>query len=566
MELPRVAARDAWHDRGMTTRCDVVVVGAGLAGLRCARELARGGLDVRVVEAGDAVGGRVRTDRVDGFRIDRGFQVLNDGYPEVRAALRVKDLHLKRMDDAVTVRAGGRLHDVANPLSLPREGLGLATSGIVPFGQKVRLGSYAAAATTLPPSRLRGRPDVTTRQALTGAGMTEETLDQVIKPFFAGVLLERELVTSRRFVDLMVRMFARGHSTVPEQGMQAMPEQLAADLPDGTVRLEAPVTAVGPTHVRAGDEDLEARAVVVATDAWSAARLVPALGTPPRALGVTTIYHAAPVWPGQRSRLVADADGSPVVNTIVLSAAAPSYAPAGRALVSTSVLHEDGHTDVDETELLGHLSALYDRDASRWERIAVTPVPEALPAMPAPHPFRRPVRVGTPERPGLRGRGPPGHQLDPGRPGLGAPSGRAGAARPGLGVPAGAAHAVEVAEDTEAEAGRAHPDPPEPVRVLQLTEEREHRQSADEEDQRSHGDRAGAGDVEGLHIRDQIGPVADLVHLAHGRETLGCLAGRGRGLVGLVGFHPLNLARPKHDRHATSGRMPPSRRARPRGT
>jgi phytoene dehydrogenase-like protein len=383
----------------MTTRCDVVVVGAGLAGLRCARELARGGLDVRLVEAGDAVGGRVRTDIVDGFRIDRGFQVLNDGYPEVRAALRVKDLHLKRMDDAVTVRAGGRLHDVANPLSLPKEGLGLATSGIVPFGQKLRLGAYAAAATTLPPSRLRGRADVTTRQALTEAGMSEETLDRVIKPFFAGVLLERELVTSRRFVDLMMRMFARGHSTVPEQGMQAMPEQLAGDLPPGVLRLEAPVPEVGPTHVRAGDEDLEARAVVVATDAWSAARLVPGLGTPPRALGVTTIYHAAPVWPGQRSRLVTDADGSPVVNTIVLSAAAPSYAPAGRALVSTSILHEDGRTDVDDAELLGHLSALYDRDASGWERIAVTPVPEALPAMPAPHPFRRPVRVGTPDGP-----------------------------------------------------------------------------------------------------------------------------------------------------------------------
>jgi hypothetical protein len=321
--------------------------------------------------------------------------VLNDGYPEVRAALRLKDLHLKRMDDAVTVRAGGRLHDVANPLSMPKDGLGLVASGIVPLGQKLRLGSYAAAATTLPPSRLRGRPDVTTRQALTGAGITEETLDRVIKPFFAGVLLERELTTTRRFVDLMMRMFARGHSTVPEQGMQAMPEQLAADLPDGALRLEAPVTEVGPTHVRAGDEDLEARAVVVATDAWSAARLVPGLGTPPRALGVTTIYHAAPVWPGQRSRLVADADGSPVVNTIVLSAAAPSYAPAGRALVSTSVLHEDGHTDVDDAELLGHLSALHDRDASGWERIAVTPVPEALPAMPAPHPFRRPVRVGS---------------------------------------------------------------------------------------------------------------------------------------------------------------------------
>jgi phytoene dehydrogenase-like protein len=96
-------------------RHDVVVVGAGLAGLRCAREVARGGLGVVVLEAADAVGGRVRTDRVDGFRLDRGFQVLNDGYPAVRASVDLVRLDLRRMDDAVVVRHGGRRHRLGNP-------------------------------------------------------------------------------------------------------------------------------------------------------------------------------------------------------------------------------------------------------------------------------------------------------------------------------------------------------------------------------------------------------------------------------------------------------------------
>ena len=285
----------------MTThRWDVLVVGAGLAGLRCARDLAERGLDVRVLEASDGVGGRVRTDRVDGFLVDRGFQVLNDAYPEARAALRLGDLRLRRMDDAVQVRVDGQVHQVVNPISVPTDIVGLAASPLVTLGQKARLGAYAAAVSTMPVSSLLRRPDVTATQAWSAAGVSDETVHTLLRPFFTGVLLERELTTSRRFVDLMTRMFARGHSTVPEQGMQAIPEQLAGDLPEGTVRLDSPVDEVTATGVTVAGAAIDARAVVVATDPWTASRLVPAMGGAPEARGVTTIYHAAPLWADQR--------------------------------------------------------------------------------------------------------------------------------------------------------------------------------------------------------------------------------------------------------------------------
>jgi Flavin containing amine oxidoreductase len=139
-----------------------------------------------------------------------------------------------------------------------------------------------------------------------------------------------------------------------------------------------------------------ARAVVVATDAWAAHDLVPGLGVAPPARGVTTVYHSAPTWPGQRSTLVTDADGSPVANSLVVSAAAPSYAPAGRALVSTSVVHGSRAgrgTDLDEAMLLQTLGELHEQDTSGWERLATYDLPRALPAMTPPHDFRRPVRV-----------------------------------------------------------------------------------------------------------------------------------------------------------------------------
>jgi hypothetical protein len=298
------------------------------------------------------------------------------------------------MDDAVVVRRGGRLHRVGNPLANPADVVGLAGTPLLGWGQKVRLGAYATAAAALPVSRLLDRPDVPARQAWNEAGITDETVDAVLRPFLAGVVLEEEMVTSRRFVDLMLRMFARGRSTVPAAGMQALPEQLAADLPPGALRFGSPVASVRPHEVEVDGQVVPARAVVVATDAWVAHELLPGLGAPPAARGVTTVYHSAPARPGQVGTLVTDADGSVVANSLVISAAAPSYAPPGRALVSTSVVPGPrGGTDLDEAALLGTLAELHEEDTSGWERLATYDLPHALPAMTAPHDFRRTVRL-----------------------------------------------------------------------------------------------------------------------------------------------------------------------------
>ena len=377
------------------SRADVVVVGAGLAGLRCAGLLARAGSDVLVLEASDAVGGRVRTDRVDGFLLDRGFQVLNDAYPAARAALDLDALQLRAMDSAVVVRRGGKLHRVGNPLADARDALSLVGTDLVGWGQKLRLGAYVGAAAALPVPTLLARRDVAAREAWAGAGIDQTTVDAVLRPFFAGVVLEQEMTTSRRFLDLIVRMFARGRSTVPAGGMQAVPEQLAGALPPSALRLESPVAEVHDGGVALHDgSEIGAGQVVVATDAWTAHRLLPALGTPPASRGVTTVHHAVPARAGDRSTLRTDADGSPVASSILLSAAAPSYAPAGRALVSTSVVHgPTGAPPTGDEVLLPVLAELHEQDTAGWERLAEYAIPQALPAMPAPHDFTKAVRV-----------------------------------------------------------------------------------------------------------------------------------------------------------------------------
>jgi len=375
-------------------KADVVIVGAGLAGLACARVLTSRRLDVLVLEAGDAVGGRVRTDHVDGYTLDRGFQVLNTGYPEVQRVVDLTALDLRRFDPAAGVHVHGERVVLANPLHRPSgaaAALGLPVGGI---GGKAALGLYAGLCATLPVSGIKHRDDLSAAEAWRRASIPQDVVDGVLRPFFSGVLLEQDLSTTRRFTDLMMRMFVRGESTVPAGGMQALPEQLAAGLPAGTVRLGTPVREVAPGRVGTAAGTVEARAVVVATDGWAAARLLPGGLTAPPARGVTTVYHAVPDFPEATATLLLDEPSSPVANTIVLSKAAPEYAPPGRALVATSMVHGTLPADVDGDDVRAALARLHGTDTSGWELVAAYDLPQALPGMPAPHPLRKPVRVG----------------------------------------------------------------------------------------------------------------------------------------------------------------------------
>lgn len=378
----------------MAEHTEVVVVGAGLAGLACATRLARAGLDVHVLEAGDAVGGRVRTDVVDGFVIDRGFQVFNTAYPEARRVLDLEALDLRAFDRAAEIHHEGRTTRLAEPWREPGTLLG-AVRG--PFGgprERAALVAYAGRTVATPAARVRRRRDVPAAQAWADAGLGHAVQQHLLRPFFAGVLLEQEMSTSRRFVDLMTRMFALGRAAVPARGMQQIPEQLAGWLPEGRVHLGVSVDAVAPGRVTTGTDTWSASAVVVATDGDAAAGLLGGAVPPPRWHGVTTVYHAAPTPPGPHATLRLDADPGPVVNTVVLTNAAPTYAADGRALVATSVLHRPG-ARVDEPALRRRLEELWGTSTAAWSVVAVREVPQALPAMPAPHRFRKPVRVAT---------------------------------------------------------------------------------------------------------------------------------------------------------------------------
>jgi glycine/D-amino acid oxidase-like deaminating enzyme len=381
---------------------DVVVVGAGLAGLRAAQVLCRRGLDVVLLEAADRPGGRVATDVVDGFRCDRGFQVTNTSYPALRAAVDLDALDLRPFEPAAAVRGpDGALHLYADPRRRPALLPRTAFDGLIPLRGKLALGLWTGRVLAAGPRRVTAQAARSAAADLAASGVTGPAVERVLRPFLSGVLGETELATSAAFVRLVWRSFVIGTIAVPAAGMGAIPAQLAAGLPDGVLRLGQRVEAVGPgprgsAAVRTADAELAARAVVVAADPVTAAALLPRV-VAPRMHTLTTLYHVAPTAPARGPTLHLDGTGGPLANTVVLTEAAPAYspdAPGGdrRALVSSSFVGPAGA--VAEPVVRRELARIYAVPTSDWEHLHTVEVTHALPALPGGSPLRRDVALG----------------------------------------------------------------------------------------------------------------------------------------------------------------------------
>jgi phytoene dehydrogenase-like protein len=369
----------------------VVIIGAGLSGLVTARVLLGAGLNVALLDAADAPGGRIRTDRVDGMLLDRGFQLLNPKYPQATRTFNLRALRLRAFDPGAVVAHGNRRHVVADPVRMPREALGAIRLPLGSLREKLAFAWWAAQVGYGPADRIKRRDDSSLAEELRRRGIDGALADGVVRTFLAGVLGEDELGTSRRLAELLVRSFVRGMPTLPENGMQAVPDQLAALLPESVLHPSTVAIGLDGTTVHTTAGVFNARAVVIATDARAAAELLQASAPHTRAL--TTFYHLAPESPAQHRMVHLDADRrGPLVNSAVLTDIAPSYAP-DRVLVSSTVLGADPSAEMEHA-VRRHAGVLYGSDTSRWEHVATYPIVDALPDTPPGTPIRQSVSLG----------------------------------------------------------------------------------------------------------------------------------------------------------------------------
>ncbi|WP_406090698.1 NAD(P)/FAD-dependent oxidoreductase [Streptomyces sp. NBC_01013] len=370
---------------------DAVVIGAGLAGLACALDLSRAGRRVALLEASDGVGGRMRTDRRDGFLLDRGFQVFNTSYPQVKRRLDLRSLRLRPFTAGLVAHTPKGPVRLADPTREPGAAGALLPGRVFSARDLAALAALTARDAVLPASAVKRRREGSTSAALTRAGVSDAAIADILRPFLAGVFLEDRLETSARFFHLIWRSMVRGSLCLPAAGIGAVPAQLAEGLPGGVLRLGAPVEEITDAGVLLKDgEEVPARTVVVATDPATAARLLPAL-TVPGTRTVTTYYHATDRTPTDEPVLMVDSTGA-ILNTCVLSAVAPTYAPPGTGLISTSVLGTDRPGRAPA--VLRRLAELYGSDTSGWQQVAACTVEGALPEMLPPWPLSRTTRLG----------------------------------------------------------------------------------------------------------------------------------------------------------------------------
>ncbi len=375
---------------------EVVVIGAGLAGLAASRVIQEAGRSVVVVEASDGIGGRVRTDEVDGYLLDRGFQVLLTAYPELHTQVDLHALDLRRFDPGAVVWDGSSFATVGDPLRQPST---LWSSLTAPIGSPVDKARILAQRLRLlradPRRLLRGR-DITTIAALRDEGFSETIISRFFQPLVGGIQLDPSLRTSRRMFDVILRSLITGDVAVPARGMGRLPAQLASRLQPGTIRLNTPAAAVSGGRVRLGDgRIIEAERIVVATEGPVASQL---LDLPPvESNSATCVWYGTdqPIVAGPLSRPAIVLDGTmqgPALNIAPMSRVAPGYAPADSTLVAAAC---PGMYRPDvEPEVRRQLRSLFGPSVDRWRHLRTDTIAHGQPRQYPPFSPKRRVDLG----------------------------------------------------------------------------------------------------------------------------------------------------------------------------
>ena len=362
---------------------DVIIVGAGIAGLSAAVYLHRQGRKVLLLEASDRPGGRIKTDSHEGFLLDRGFQVLLTAYPETQALLNYRDLNLKKMLPGATVLYDGGSFEIADPLRRPSAAFATLFAPVGTLKDKLNTLWLKTKLQKLTIKEIFEQPEQTTRKQLEDYGFSPKMIERFYAPFLSGIFLENELSTSRRMFDFVMKMFSDGDVAVPALGMEEIPKQLVAMLPEGSIQCDTKVTAIDGSKIIIEDGTVfEANQILLATTANNLTqKFFPKQKQTSHQ--VTNIYFEANEAPTKKAVVILNASTQKkwVNNLTVMSNVSKSYAPKGKVLISVSY---NGITTVDDTTLAENmkqeLKQWYGEKVTSWKMLKAYRIEYALPS------------------------------------------------------------------------------------------------------------------------------------------------------------------------------------------
>lgn len=368
-----------------STPLPATVIGAGVSGLAAARTLSRAGLNVRLLEASPAIGGRVATDSVDGYLLDRGFQVFIEAYPELNAVLGASGyaaLDLRPFRPGAVVRAQGAFHVLADPFRAPLASLGGVFAPVGSLSDKIRVAALRVIALRIPPDallrgNLAGSAGVSTAQFLSDVGFSDVFIDRFFRPFYEGIFLAPLGEQAATLFAYVFHMFAAGRASLPAGGIGALAEVLAADLGENVeIRLNTRVSHLSEVAK-------ESSVVIVATDGRGG--LAPK-GEAPKSRGSICFYFAAPKAPKVPAGfLVLNGEGmsdGPVNNMFVPSDVFPECAPDGMALVSTTIVGDaEGSDEKIEGDIRRQMAGWFgEEEVGEWRFLKSYRVRHSQPA------------------------------------------------------------------------------------------------------------------------------------------------------------------------------------------
>ena len=362
---------------------DVIVVGGGLAGLTAARVIHRRGRRVLVLECQSRVGGRVQSDRCDGFILDRGFQVYLTAYPTAANQLDLTALQLGLFDSGALLRIGGKFHRVCDPSRDPSSIFATAVAPVGSLWDKLLLARLRSKVLAKPPEfLLTQHRDQTTKTYLQKFGFSEVMIDRFFRPFFGGIFLDKRLEASANVFLSLFRMFSIGSAALPAEGMAAIPQQIAADFPVHSIRLNTTVQSIAEPWVTLDSgERLSARKIIMASESPATARFL-SLPSPPKFRATVCFYYACQTPPTDRPLLMLNGDrpDQPINSVAILSNAQPTYAPPDKSLISVSCVNPgDINLDVLQASVASQLKEWFGAAFDDWRFLRAYNVPVALP-------------------------------------------------------------------------------------------------------------------------------------------------------------------------------------------